>query len=70
MLSFYQIWLPYIYLYGAGGILFLTGVGLVIRHRALDLNRQRHRKWFNILFIGFIWYALIHAVIILAAIKG
>ncbi len=70
MLPFSKTWLPYLYLYGVGGCLFITGMWLVLRHKALNLKFQKHRYWFMILIGGFIWYALIHAVVILAAIKG
>ncbi len=70
MLEFSKTWLPYLYLYGAGGILFLIGIILTVRHKALNLSRKRHRKWFRVIIVGFIWYALIHAAVILAALRG
>jgi hypothetical protein len=70
MLDFTKTWLPYLYLYGAGGVLFLVGIVLTVRHKALDLSLRRHRHWFRILIIGFVWYAFIHAAVILAALKG
>ncbi|MBC8322253.1 MAG: hypothetical protein H8E70_01650 [Candidatus Marinimicrobia bacterium] len=70
MLSFSQTWLPYIYLYGVGGGLFIVGIWLILRHKSLDFQRRKHRYWFLILIGGFAWYAMIHAVVILAALKG
>lgn len=70
MLPFSETWLPYLYLYGAGGCLFLVGIWLILRHRALNLKLRKHRYWFMILLGGFLWYAAIHAFFILAAMKG
>jgi hypothetical protein len=64
-LPFDRTWLPYIYLYGVGGILFLVGIIIILRYKAINLKFRRHRKWMFVLISGFIWYALIHAVLIL-----
>lgn len=66
-MEFSRTWLPYIYLYAVGGIFFLTGLILVMRHRSLNIKFRKDRWWFRILLFGFGWYALIHAAIILAA---
>jgi len=66
-LPFTRTWLPYIYLYGAGGILFAAGIWVVLRSGSLDLRRPKHKLWFGVLFFGFAWYMTIHAVATLAA---
>lgn len=66
-LPFTRTWLPYLYLYGAGGILFAAGIWVVLRSGSLDLRRPKHKLWFGVLFFGFAWYMTIHAVAILTA---
>ncbi len=66
-LPFTRTWLPYLYLYGAGGILFAAGIWVVLRSGSLDLRRPKHKLWFGVLFFGFAWYMTIHAVTTLAA---
>jgi len=66
-LPFHHTWLPFIYLYGLGGILFLLGIIITRRAGALDLSRPKHRMWMVILIFGFIWYFSIHGLLNLAA---
>lgn len=70
MLEFSRTWLPYIYLYGVGGIFFLVGLWIILRYRSLNLQLRRDRSWLRILLFGFVWYAMIHAAIIWAALRG
>ena len=70
MIEFTRAWLPYIYLYGVGGIFFLTGLWLVLRHRSLNIGLRKDRLWLMVLLGGFVWYALMHAVITLVALSG
>jgi len=70
MLDFSRTWLPFIYLYGVGGIAFVIGTILIIKTNALNLSLQNHKNWFIILLFGFIYYAGIHAIFILIALKG
>ena len=70
MLDFSRTWLPFIYLYGAGGIAFVIGTILIIKTNALDLSSHSHKNWFIILIFGFIYYAGIHATFILIALRG
>ena len=42
-LTFYHTWLPFIYLYGAGGVAFLIGMFLIIKTGALSLNKIHHK---------------------------
>ena len=69
MLTFYDTWLPFIYLYGVGGIAFLIGMYLIIKTSALNMNRLSHKKWLVILIFGFLYYAGIHGTFILMALK-
>ena len=57
MLDFSRTWLPFIYLYGVGGIAFVIGTILIIKTNALNLSSQSHKNWFIILLFGFIYYA-------------
>lgn len=66
-LPFDRVWLPYLYLYGVGGLLFLGGLYLVLRSGALDLKRPRHRRWLGVLLFGFLWYMGLHLIGTLAA---
>ena len=70
MLDFSRTWLPFIYLYGVGGIAFLIGTILIIKTDALNLSSQSHKNWFIILLFGLIYYAGIHATFILIALRG
>ena len=67
MLDFSRTWLPFIYLYGIGGIIFIIGMILVLKSRSLNLKRRYHRIWLFILFLGFAWYVVIHSTLSLAA---
>jgi len=69
-LTFYQTWLPFIYLYGVGGIAFLIGMYLITRTRALSLDKIHHKKWLFVLIFGFIYYASIHGAFIMMALKN
>ncbi len=68
-MPFSHTWLPYIYLYGVGGLLFLTGVIITVKSGSLDLKRQSHRTWFQVLFFGMIWFMVMHALWNLAALE-
>ncbi|MEE9166102.1 MAG: hypothetical protein V3U24_01350 [Candidatus Neomarinimicrobiota bacterium] len=70
ILEFSRTWLPYIYLYGVGGIFFLVGLWIILRYRSLNLQLKRDRSWFRVLLFGFVWYAMIHAVVIWAALRS
>ncbi len=68
-MPFSHAWLPYIYLYGAGGLLFGSGLLITIKSGSLDLKRPGHKNWFLILIFGFIWFMVMHAVWNLAAME-
>ena len=70
MLTFYNTWLPFIYLYGVGGIAFLIGIYLITKTKALDTDRNDHLIWLAILFFGFFYYASIHRIFISLALMN
>tara|TARA_B100001750_G_C15467594_1_gene577947 strand:- start:1015 stop:1230 length:216 start_codon:yes stop_codon:yes gene_type:complete len=67
MIDFSQSWLPFIYLYGVGGIFFVIGVRLIVKTNALNLSIPRHCIWLKVLLFGFAFYALLHLIFILLA---
>ncbi len=67
MLTFEHAWLPFIYLYGLGGILFVLGIIITRKAGSLDLTRPSHRMWMSILIFGYFWYFTIHLLFNLAA---
>ena len=64
-MSFEQTWLPFIYLYGVGGIAFGMGMFLIFKTNALRVNYNKHKNW--ILFYGYFFYVSIHALFIFLA---
>lgn len=69
-LDFERVWLPYIYLYGGGGLVFFGGLWMVLKSPAFSMKRPKDRKWLGILLFGFFWYAGMHGAGILAAINS
>jgi hypothetical protein len=67
MPSFFHTWLPFIYLYGVGGFAFLTGMIIIRRSNAIDLKLKRHRYWYRVLIFGYFYFAILHAILIIAA---
>lgn len=67
MPSFYNTWLPFIYLYGVGGIFFVSGLVIVKKAGAYNPQNKRHRYWWKITLLGFFYFMIIHAALILAA---
>ncbi len=68
-MPFSHTWLPYIYLYGVGGLLFGSGLIITLKSGSLDLKRQHHRNWLLILIYGFIYFMVMHALWNLAALE-
>ena len=66
-MDFTHTWLPFIYLYGLGGILFIAGIIITIKSGSFDLNRKAHKNWMWVLLFGFVWYLMMHALMTLAA---
>ena len=69
MLDFNRIWLPFLYLYGVGGLIFIIGMYIISKSQSIKVERVRHKKWFYILLFGFIYYVSIHSFFILLAIN-
>ena len=69
-MDFNRVWLPFLYLYGVGGLIFLIGMYIISQSRSLKRERQRHKKWFYVLIFGFIYYVGIHSFFTLAAIDN
>ena len=67
MLTFFDTWLPYIYLYVAGGIFFLVGLIIIRKSGALDMKNKKHRFWYKVIIFGFIYFAVMHALLTVAA---
>jgi len=67
MPPFSHTWLPFIYLYGVGGLFFLIGMIIIKKSNAIDLKKKRHRFWFKVLIFGFFYFVLFHAFFTLAA---
>lgn len=67
-MEFANTWLPFIYLYGVGGIAFVLGMLLILRTKSLKVSFERHKKWLWVLIYGFLFYAGLHATFILLAI--
>jgi hypothetical protein len=64
---FSHSWLPFIYLYGLGGLLFVFGIIITLKAGSFDLSRYSHKKWMWVLLFGFVWYLMIHALMTWAA---
>jgi hypothetical protein len=67
MPSFSHTWLPFIYLYVAGGIFFFAGMIVIRKTKGIDMRLKHDRKWWRILLFGYFYFMLIHALLILAA---
>lgn len=68
MEHFSHSWLPWIYQYGLGGILFIFGIAITLRAGSFSPKTNlKHRKWMTILLLGFVWYLCLHGAWILAA---
>lgn len=67
MSYFSHSWLPYIYQYGLGAVIFVVGLVITLKSGSFDIKRKVHRRWLGVLIFGFIWYATLHAALTLAA---
>ena len=64
---FSHSWLPFMYQYGLGGLLFIAGIMITIRSGSLNPNKISHWRWFWALIFGLVWYMCIHASLTLSA---
>ena len=69
-MTFQETWLPFIYLYGAGGLAFFLGLILIIKTKALRLDYFKHKKWLGLLLYGLFFYMFIHSMFIFLAISS
>jgi len=67
MPTFFNSWLPFIYLYVGGGIFFLAGMILIRKTKALDMRLKRDRFWWKAMIFGFFYFMAIHAFLIISA---
>jgi len=67
MPSFFNSWFPFIYLYGVGGIFFFTGIYIIRKSGAIDLNIKRHRFWYRVMLWGYLYFVVLHASLTIAA---
>jgi len=67
MPSFFNSWLPFIYLYGVGGLFFLIGLIIIRKSGAINMKIKRHRHWYHIMIFGLFYFILLHAILIIAA---
>ena len=68
MSYFSHSWLPFIYQYGLGGIIFVFGLALTLKAGSFTPSTNpRHRKWLVVLILGYIWYFVLHGALTLAA---
>jgi len=62
-------WLSFAYQYGMGGLIFLTGMGLLIRSGALPWRQAASRMLIMSLVGGLVSFAAIHALWITLAVR-
>lgn len=67
MPSFFNSWLPFIYLYGIGGIFFFSGLIIIKKSQALDLTKKRHKYWLKVMLFGFFYFVTLHFLLNIAA---
>ena len=60
-------WLNYCYQYGFGLVTFLIGLFVILKTGACQLGRGRDSFWFGVLCSGYVAYATVHALWIVAA---
>jgi len=67
MPSFFNSWLPFIYLYVGGGVFFIAGMLLIRRTKAIDMRLKKDRYWWRVMIFGYFYFMAIHAFLIIAA---
>jgi hypothetical protein len=67
MSYFSHSWLPYIYQYGLGAVIFIVGIVITLKSGSFIPRFRLHRKWMSILILGFVWYMTLHGSLTLAA---
>ena len=67
MPSFFNSWLPFIYLYVVGGFFFFLGIFLIKRNGAINLKKKQHKFWMKVMIFGFFYFAALHALLTVAS---
>lgn len=67
MLGVSSPWTSYFYLYGNGLVVFLIGIAVILRSGACRLGRGWDTPWFVALWLGYFFFAGLHAAWIWAA---
>lgn len=67
MPTFFDSWLPFLYLYVGGGLFFLAGMFLIRKTKAIDMRLKKHRFWWRVLIFGYFYFMAFHAILIIAA---
>jgi len=67
MPSFFNSWLPFIYLYVVGGVFFFAGIFIIKKSGAIDLTIKRHKYWYNVMLWGFFYFVLMHFTLTIIA---
>jgi len=67
MPSFFNSWLPFIYLYGIGGIFFFSGLLIIKKSGAIDLTKKRHKFWLKVMLFGFFYFFALHFLLTITA---
>ncbi|PID60702.1 MAG: hypothetical protein CR986_03650 [Ignavibacteriae bacterium] len=67
MLSFFDTWVPFLYLYGVGGFFFLVGMIIIKRSGAINLQKKNHRYWYRVLIFGYFYFVALHSFFIILA---
>jgi hypothetical protein len=62
-------WTSYLYQYGFGLIFFLIGIYVILKAGSCRPGRGRDSFWLGVLFSGFIFFAVAHAVWIVASLN-
>ncbi len=55
-----EVWLPFVYQYGVGGLLFAVGIYIFLRSDATDVNKLEDIKWFFMIAGGFLCFLGYH----------
>ncbi|GMU97038.1 hypothetical protein [Ignavibacterium album] len=64
--SFFQSWLPFIYLYVVGGIFFFSGMYIIIKSGSLNPQKKHHKFWIKTLLGGYFFFLFLHAFLIIS----
>lgn len=62
-------WTSYLYQYGFGLIFFLVGIYVILKAGACRPGRGRDSFWLGVLFSGFVFFAVAHALWIVASLS-